>query len=407
MAGRILVVTQHFWPENFRINDIVEGFLEDGLSVDVLCGLPNYPKGEWFDGYSARGPWEETYHGARVFRAREWPRKGNTSVNIFLNYISWPLYAAAALHRLPGGYDAVFCFNTSPVLMCWPAVRYARKHHIPFTNYVLDLWPENLYSVLPVQNGALRAVAQKVSDSLYKKADRLIAMSEPLQQRLCQRTGKSSRQVAAIPQYCEDFYAVPQRDAALEAQFGGRFNLVFTGTMTPAQSLDMVLRAVLDARAAGAENLHLLLVGDGMSRESLQALALELNAGDAVTFYGSVPAREIPKFTALADALLISLSDSPDLGLTVPGKLASYMAAGKPVVASMNGAGQAAVAESGCGLVSPACDRQALADNLLRLYAMPAGERAALGARAKAYYQAHYRRAELLRRLETFILQGE
>src|SRR5699024_1186359 len=138
MAGRILVVTQHFWPENFRINDIVEGYLEDGLSVDVLCGLPNYPKGEWFDGYSARGPWEETYHGARVFRAREWPRKGNTSVNIFLNYISWPLYAAAALHRLPGGYDAVFCFNTSPVLMCWPAVRYARKHHIPFTNYVLD-----------------------------------------------------------------------------------------------------------------------------------------------------------------------------------------------------------------------------------------------------------------------------
>ena len=152
---------------------------------------------------------------------------------------------------------------------------------------------------------------------------------------------------------------MPQRDAALEAQFGGRFNLVFTGTMTPAQSLDMVLRAVLDARAAGAENLHLLLVGDGMSRESLQALARELNAGDAVTFYGSVPAREIPKFTALADALLISLSDSPDLGLTVPGKLASYMAAGKPVVASMNGAGQAAVAESGGGLVSrPATGRR-------------------------------------------------
>lgn len=407
MGRRILVVTQHFWPENFRINDMVEGFLADGLEVDVLCGLPNYPRGEWFDGYSARGPWEETYRGARVFRAREWPRKGNTSVNIFLNYVSWPLYAAAALGRLPGGYDAVFCFNTSPVLMCWPAIRYAKKHHIPFTNYVLDLWPENLYSVLPVRNPALRAFAQKVSDSLYKKADRLIAMSEPLQQRLCQRTGKSPRQVAAIPQYCEDFYAVPQHDPALEARFGGRFNLVFTGTMTPAQSLDMVLRAVLDARAAGAENLHLLLVGDGMSREGLEALARELDAGDAVTFYGSVPAREIPKFTALADALLISLSDSPDLGLTVPGKLASYMAAGKPLIASMNGAGHAAVQESGGGLVSPACDRQALAENLRRLYAMPAGERAALGARAKAYYQAHYRRAELLRRLETFILQGE
>lgn len=407
MGKRILVVTQHFWPENFRINDIVEGFLQDGLEVDVLCGLPNYPKGEWFDGYGPHGPWEEHYGTAQVFRAKEWPRKGNTSVNIFLNYVSWPLYAAAALHRLPGGYDAVFCFNTSPVLMCWPAIRYAKKHHIPFTNYVLDLWPENLYSVLPVKNGFLRRIAQEVSDHLYKKADRLIAMSEPLQQRLCQRTGKPVSAVAAIPQYCEDFYAVPQHDPALEKRFAGRFNLVFTGTFTPAQSLDMVIRAVLAARANGAETLHLLLVGDGMSRESLQALAHELNAGDAVTFYGSVPAKEIPKFTALADALLISLSDSPDLGLTVPGKLASYMAAGKPVLASMNGAGAQAVQQSGGGLVSPACDQQALAENMVQLVTMTADERAALGAKAKAYYLAHYRRAELLRRLETFILQGE
>ena len=407
MAKRILVVTQHFWPENFRINDIVEGFLQDGLEVDVLCGLPNYPKGEWFDGYGPQGPWEEHYGSAQVFRAKEWPRKGNTSLNIFLNYVSWPLYAAVALNRLPGGYDAVFCFNTSPVLMCWPAIRYARKHKIPFTNYVLDLWPENLYSVLPVSNKLLRRIAQGVSDHLYKQADRLIAMSEPLQQRLCERTGKPKSAVAAIPQYCEDFYAVPQHDAALEERFAGRFNLVFTGTFTPAQSLDMVLRAVLEARAAGAENLHLLLVGDGMSRESLQTLAQELHAEAAVTFYGSVPAKEVPKFTALADALLISLSDSPDLGLTVPGKLASYMAAGKPILASMNGAGFAAVQQSGGGLVSPACDQHALAENMLRLTKMTETDRAALGAKAKEYYLAHYRRAELLRRLETFILQGE
>ena len=377
---RILVVTQHFWPENFRINDIVEGFVQDGLDVDVLCGLPNYPKGEWFPGYSADGPFEETYKGAHIFRAREIPRKGNTGKTIFLNYVSWPLYAAGALNRLPGGYDAVFCFNTSPVLMCWPAIKYAKKYKIPFTNYVLDLWPENLYSVLPVKNSFMRWVAQTVSDSLYKRADRLIAMSVPLQKRLIARTGKPEKDVAVISQYCEDFYAVPCHDPELEAHFSGRFNLVFTGTFTPAQSLDMVLRAVLDARAAGAENLHLLLVGDGMSRESLPTLA---------------------------DALLISLSDSPDLGLTVPGKLASYMAAGKPVVASMNGAGYEAVKESGGGLVSPACDQAALAANLLALYRMAPEGRAALGAKAKAYYEAHYRRTELLRRLESFTLRGE
>ena len=402
---KILVVTQHFWPENFRINDIVEGFLQDGIAVDVLCGLPNYPKGEWFPGYSAAGPFEEEWHGARLYRCKEVPRRGNTSVNIFLNYVSWPWYAAHALHRLPGGYDAVFCFNTSPVLMCWPAIRYAKKHHISFTNYVLDIWPENLYSVLNVKNKALRAIAQGVSDALYKKADRLIAMSEPLQQRLCQRTGMPPQKVAVIPQYCEDFYAVPQLDAALQAQFGGRFNLVFTGTFTPAQSLETVITAVQDARSRGADMLHLLLVGDGMSRAALEAKVKELHAEDAVTFYGSVPATDIPKFTALADALIVCLSDSPDLGLTVPAKVASYMAAGKPVLASMDGAGNAAVAAAG-GLSSPACDAAALADNLLALTRMDAAQRAAMGQSAKEYYLAHYRRSELLRKLEHFILEG-
>ena len=398
---KILVVTQHFWPENFRINDIVEGFLQDGIAVDVLCGLPNYPKGEWFPGYSAAGPFEEEWHGARLYRCKEVPRRGNTSVNIFLNYVSWPWYTAHALHRLPGGYNAVFCFNTSPVLMCWPAIRYAKKHHIPFTNYVLDIWPENLYSVLNVKNKALRAIAQGVSDALYKKADRLIAMSEPLQQRLCQRTGMPPQKIAVIPQYCEDFYAVPQPDAALQAQF----NLVFTGTFTPAQSLETVITAVQDARSRGADMLHLLLVGDGMSRAALEAKVKELHAEDAVTFYGSVPATDIPKFTALADALIVCLSDSPDLGLTVPAKVASYMAAGKPVLASMDGAGNAAVAAAG-GLSSPACDAAALADNLLALTRMDAAQRAAMGQSAKEYYLAHYRRSELLRKLEHFILEG-
>ena len=402
---KILVVTQHFWPEHFRINDIVEGFLQDGIAVDVLCGLPNYPKGEWFPGYSAAGPFEEEWHGARLYRCKEVPRRGNTSVNIFLNYVSWPWYAAHALHRLPGGYDAVFCFNTSPVLMCWPAIRYAKKHHISFTNYVLDIWPENLYSVLNVKNKALRAIAQGVSDALYKKADRLIAMSEPLQQRLCQRTGMPPQKVAVIPQYCEDFYAVPQPDAALQAQFGGRFNLVFTGTFTPAQSLETVITAVQDAHSRGADMLHLLLVGDGMSRAALEAKVKELHAEDAVTFYGSVPATDIPKFTALADALIVCLSDSPDLGLTVPAKVASYMAAGKPVLASMDGAGNAAVAAAG-GLSSPACDAAALADNLLALTRMDAAQRAAMGQSAKEYYLAHYRRSELLRKLKHFILEG-
>jgi colanic acid biosynthesis glycosyl transferase WcaI len=430
MGKKILVVTQHFWPENFRINDIVEGFLADGIEVDVLCGLPNYPKGEWFAGYSEAGPWEETWHGAHVYRCREIPRTGNSSKAIFLNYISWPWYARWALGRLPGGYDAVLCYNTSPVLMSWPAIHAARKFHAPLTNYVMDIWPENLYSVLNVQNKFLRAVAKGTSDWLYRRADRLIAMSPGLEARLRERVGEKNargcrqaeKHYTVIPQYCEDFYAEPACDEALSRLNIGRFTLMFAGNFSPAQSLGTLLHAMaLVKRAAEAapENrtlnrlcpngkhvsrIHLLLVGDGMSRPALEQLAQTLHLEDCVTFYGSVPPQEIPALAGACDALAVSLSDSPDLGLTIPAKLASCMACRKPLLVSLSGEGAKAAAQSGGALVSPACDEEALAKNILALAALPETERSRMGSASFAYYQAHYRRAELLRQLEEFVL---
>lgn len=414
---KLLIVTQHFWPENFRINDIVDGFLADGIRVDVLCGLPNYPKGEWFDGYSADGPFEEDWHGAHIYRCREIPRTGNSSLRIFLNYVSWPVYAALALGRLPGGYDAVLCYNTSPVLMSWPAILAAKRFRAPLTNYVLDIWPENLYSVLNIGNRFLRRVAQTVSDWHYKKADRLIAMSPGLEAKLRSRVGVKNtgvvrgedKRYTVIPQYCEDFYAQPACDEALKAQYAGRFNLMFAGNFSPAQSLDTALKAMARVKATceadpALPRPHLLLVGDGMSRQSLEEMTDALGLRDEwVRFYGSVKPTEIPALSGAADALLVPLSDSPDLGLTIPAKLASCMAAAKPLLVSINGEGAAAAAESGGALVSPACDDASLAENILQLAAMDADRRAEMGRASFAYYQDHYRRAELLRRIEEFI----
>ncbi len=400
---RVLIVTQHFWPESFRVNDLAKGLVEDGYSVDVLCGLPNYPKGEWFDGYRYTGPRRQEYEGIQVFRAGEVPRKGNTGIRIFLNYVSWPFFALFSLWRLKGPYDAVLCYNTSPVLMSFPAIVYAKIHRIPFTNYVLDIWPENLYSVLPVQNPFLQKIAHSVSDWHYRRADRLIAMSNSLRLRLLERSKKDETQVAVIPQHCEDFYAEPIRDDALRSRYEGRFNLVFTGNFSPAQSLDTVIRAAVSARSMGAENLRLVLVGDGMSRPALEQLVAELGAEDTVTFAGSVPPTDIPRFTEFADGLVASLSNSPDLGLTVPAKIASYMAAAKPLLVSMNGEGAAAVAEASCGFSSPAGDVQSLAQNMLALYNESQQTRLEMGKRAFHYYQSHYTRRAVLDRLENFM----
>ncbi len=419
MSKKILIVSQHFWPENFRINDIVQGLLDEGVSVDVLCGLPNYPKGEWFAGYSEKGPWQEDYHGARIYRVKEIPRKGNTSVRIFLNYISYPITASLALHRLSGDYDAILCYNTSPVLMSFPAILASRKFKVPLTNYVLDIWPENLYSVLDIKNQFMRSIASRVSDWHYRRSDRLIAMSKGLEERLIERVGKKNargnveqeKRYAIIPQYCEDFYAQPACDEALKEENKEKFTIMFAGNFSPAQSLDtaiLAMKQIQENRVEGGEELppiELLLVGDGMSKAELVQMTNEQGVTDCVRFYGSVSPERIPALSGAVDALLVSLSDSPDLGLTVPAKLASCMATAKPLLVSINGEGAVAARESEGALVSPARDASTLAENMVRLAKMPEEQRRAMGEASYRYYETHYKRDKLLQELKEFILK--
>lgn len=403
---RILVVSQHYWPETFRITDVCAGLCGGGCTVDVLCGLPNYPQGEWFAGYSYAGPRRETHDGVEIFRAGEIRRKGNTGPRIFLNYISYPITALFSLPRLHGRkYDAVFCYETSPVLMLLPAIVYAKLHRVPLTCYVLDLWPENLYSVLPVQNRFLRAVAAGVSHWLYRRCDRLIAMSDALGERLAAIAPKAQR--AVIPQYCEDFYAQDVPDAALAQRFAGRFNVLFAGNISPAQNLQLLVECARRLRDADRRDIHFVIVGDGMSLQQLQEEIAAAQVEAWFTFEGRRPAGDIPAYHTMADALFAALSASEDVGLTVPAKIASYFAAGRPCLVSVSGEAARVVLESGAGLASPAGDADELYQNLLALAGLPAAARARMGRAGRDYYRAHFRRGPLLQKLERFILFGE
>ena len=406
MTGkRILVVTQHFYPENFRINDIVSGFVEDGYEVDVLCGLPNYPEGEWFPGYTEKGPFEETFEKANVFRAKEIPRKGNTSIRIFLNYVSWPIRAFFRVSSLPGRYDSVFCYNTSPVLMIIPAIRASKKFKAPLVVYVLDIWPENLYTVLPISSKWLKNIASRISDMLYSKADRLIAMSVSLQQRLFDRVGSKCRSVHVVPQHAEDFYTLLKRDSELHERFDGKTNLVFAGNFSPAQGLDCLIKAIGKAHRNGFDDLHLLMVGDGMSRASLEQVVKEEGLTGHVTFYGRVEAHDIPQFSELADAMVVSLAENKDLELTIPAKVASCMAAGRPIIACLDGEGATAVRQAECGYVSPAGDIDSLANNLMRFRDASGNELAMFGANARRYFDARFSRKKVISDLETLLFE--
>lgn len=407
-ARRVLVVSQHFWPESFRINDMVAGFVEQGIEVDVLCGLPNYPKGEWYPGYRYTGPRRQNHAGAQVFRAGEIRRKGNTGLRIFLNYCSFPFFALFSLPRLHGRrYDAVLCYETSPVMMLLPAIVYAKTHRVPLTGYVLDLWPDNLYSVLKVQNAFLRRVAQGVSRWHYRRCDKLVALSNAqaaLLQKMVERPGKKTPAITVIPQYAEDFYAENVQDEALAKRFAGAFNLLFAGNISPAQGLDSLVEAVALVRGQLPEKpLRVWILGDGMSREALQQQVRQAGLEDVFVFEGTVPPEDVPRYTGCADALFAGLCASENLGLTVPAKIASYLAAGRPLLVAMEGAGAQAVLQSGAALVSPPDESGALAQNLAALMQKTDDERAAMGKAGRAFYKQEYRRSTLLQKLVDFI----
>ena len=405
MAKRILVISQHYWPETFRSTDVCQGFVELGYEVDLLCGLPNYPKGELSEGYGFFKRRRQRKDGVEIFRAWEIPRKGNTSLRIFLNYVSFPFFACFDLLRLAGRrYDAVFCYETSPVLMAFPAILYGKLHRVPSTIYVLDLWPENLYSVLPVKNRLLRAVAMGVSSWHYKAADRLIAMSPGLRQKLIERTGKPAGRVAVIPQYCEELYTRDVEDPVLRSRFCGRFNVVFAGNFSPAQALDNLVEVARRLRERGEKGIRFILVGDGMSREGMMRAVEEEGLSDYFVFEGPRPMAEIPAYHTLADALIACLAKSEDLGLTIPAKITSYCAAGRPILACMDGEGARVVRQAGCGFACAAGDVDALTENLMKLYRMDPAQRAEMGRRGRAYNAAYFDRMTLLRQMTDFML---
>lgn len=400
---KLLIVTQHFYPENFKINDLALGLIDLGYQIDILCGHPNYPVGEWFEGYDGKNPSVDDFNGVTVYRCREVRRKGNTPVRIFLNYVSWPISAYLKARKLRKGYDAILCYNTSPVLMIWPAAKAAKVNGCPLITYVLDLWPENLYSVLPIKSKGLRSIAVQVSDYLYKKSNAIITMSRHMKDRLVDRIG-DNRLYYVIPQHAEDFYAEPVSSSSLAKEFEGKTVMLFAGNLSPAQNLDMVIEASVGARAGGFESLFFLILGDGMSLESLMQQTAALGAEEYIKFLGRVDAHEVPRYAAMADALLLPLSPSEDLSLTVPGKLASYMATGRPIIASLDGAPAEIIEEAECGLVCRAGDAEALSNLLLEFSSLECSARMQMGQRAKAFYEANFKRDSCVKKLDDAII---
>lgn len=401
----ILVVTQYFWPEDFRINELVEGLGARGHLVTVLTSVPNYPEGRTYPLYAENPLAYARFAGCEVIRVPQVTR-GSSRLRLLLNYLSFA--ASASLlgpWRLRGRrFDAVFVFQTSPVMVGIPGGLLAKLKDARMVMWILDCWPETLKAIGVGAGPVAQAAVGLLVRAIYASADLLLGQSQGFEANVA-RYGRQSK-FRHFPNWVEATYADPA-SAAPTAQSAlvppappGTFTLCYAGNVGEAQDFP----AVLDALKLLTDlPVRLLVVGDGRDLARTQGAALAMGLGDRVLFLGRHPPDAMPGIFASVDALLVSLKADPLFAMTVPGKVQTYLAAGRPILAMLDGEGAEVVGKSGAGLAVPAGDSRGLAEAARQLMAMPPEARAAMAANGPAFAKEHYDFGRQLDRLEQWL----
>lgn len=398
----ILVVTQYFWPESFRINDLVTGLQQLGHSVTVLTGKPNYPGGKLFAGYRLLGRGREDYHGVEVVRVPLLPRGSGSGLRLALNYASFAFLASVlGPFKCRGGYDAILVYEPSPITVGLPALVMKRFKRAPILFWVQDLWPESLSATGAVRSRPVLRCVEALVRLIYKGSDRILVQSVAFSDSI-RKLGVSEERIYYFPNSAEDFYRpAPEGDAIEARDLPTGFRVMFAGNIGTAQAFDTILAAAEKLREY--PHIHWLILGDGRLASWLRQEIDRRGLSRRMHMLGRHPVESMPRWFAAADAMLVTLRRDPIFALTIPAKVQSYMACAKPIVAALDGEGARVVREAGAGLAAPADDADALAQAVLDMYKMADSERAAMGARARRYFEAHFERRMLLERLDRWI----
>jgi colanic acid biosynthesis glycosyl transferase WcaI len=399
----LLIITNHFWPENFRITDLALGLIERGHQVTVLSGVPDYPEGKFFPGYGIFKRRREDYQGIKIRRVPLVPRGQGGRLRLALNYLSFALCGCLlAPLSCPGSFDLILVFETSPVTVGLPALVLKRLRHIPIMFWVQDLWPESLSATGAVHSPLVLDLVGLVVRLIYRGSDLILAQSRAFFPSIGQYGG-SREKIVYFPNSAEDFYRPVQVEAAApeRALLSRGFNLVFAGNIGAAQDFDTILAAA--ELLKDRRDLHWVILGDGRRRAWVEDQVRARGLSATVHLLGRYPPETMPRFFALADALLVTLKKEPIFALTIPGKVQSYLAAAKPVIACLDGEGARVVQEAGAGLAGPAGDPRALADNVLAMYRLSKSGRRAMGLKGRDYFEQHFERELQLDRLEALM----
>ncbi|MBH3428787.1 glycosyltransferase family 4 protein [Pseudomonas alkylphenolica] len=398
---RVLVVTQYFWPENMRINDLVRDFSAKGHEVTVLTGLPNYPEGDVFQAYRDNPEEFASYAGAEVVRVPLVPR-GKRAWRLVLNYLSFFLLASSlGVFKLRGRkFDTVFVYAVSPIMAAIPAVVIGRLKQAPVFVWVLDLWPETLRAVNVLHHPRLLGLVGKVVSWVYNRSDYLLLQSHGFSDNVrhyCTR-GIQAERLVYFPSWAEDeFSAAAAQGQSLIEHDPAVFTVVFAGNLGEAQDFPAVIDAALSLRERVA--VRWVIVGDGRMSGWL-AEQVASRGLDNVQLLGRHPLEAMPGLFAQADALLVSLRTNDVFEKTIPGKVQAYLASGRPILGMINGEAARVIEESGAGYACESGNGEALARITEQLAMTSLEKRRQMGEAGRQYYQQQYSKPVLMARLE-------
>lgn len=341
---KILIISQYFYPENFRINDLALELKNRGHKITVLTGLPNYPKGEYFDGYDDKRNCDEIWNDIPIYRCKLRPRKTG-SINLIRNYVSFVVEANKKLKELENiDFDLIYVFEVSPITVALPAIKFKKKKKIPIVINIQDLWPENIIAVTGISNPIIIGFVNKMVNYIYKHCDKILCASPSFVPKIQERVTNKDK-VIYWPQYS----TVQKTDEVVELFDKDNFNIVFTGNIGEAQGIDIAIEA---ANILKNEKICWHFIGEGRNREKLMNMVSKYGISDKVKFYGFHPETEIPKYLSNADAALLILKPNPVFEMTIPAKLQTYLACGVPILGCVSGEGKRIIEESGAGIVS-------------------------------------------------------
>ena len=395
---RILVFSQHFWPESFRINDVVRQLHAAGHQVSVLTGQPNYPGGAVFSGYRAAASGVEDWQGVPIHRVPLLPRGQPSALRLVGNYLSFIASGATfGAWRLRGqSFDVILVYATSPLLQALAAVALARLKHCALVTWVQDLWPQSLQVTGYVRHPRALAAVAAVVRWIYARNTLLLVPSQAF---VAPVRALAPGRVPVLwhPNPGDDAdAAIDDAVASPALRLSPGFNIVFAGNLGLAQALDAVLDAA--AQLQDLADVRFVLVGSGQRSDWL-AEQVHARGLENIDLPGRFEPAQMAGIYAQAQALLVSLKSDPAMALTVPSKVQSYLAAGRPILAALDGEGARLVTEGGAGIASPGGDGTALAAAVRHLHALPEAERQRMGEAGRRLYAEHFSPARLTPRL--------